>query len=40
LCLTFGDIGDIFSDFRGYRNRDHNRDCGHDSDRAPWTTPG
>jgi len=31
--VTFGDPEDIFSDFRGYRNRGRGRDRGRDRDR-------
>ena len=33
FLVTFGDPGDTFSDFRGYRNRDCGRDRGRDRDR-------
>ena len=33
FLMTFGDPEDIFSDFRGYRNRDRGRDRGRDRDR-------
>ena len=39
FLVTFGDLWDTFSDFRGYRNRDRGRDRGRDRDRAPLDHP-
>ena len=39
FLVTFGDPEDIFSDFRGYRNRDRGRDRGRDRDRDSLGDP-
>jgi len=39
FLVTFGDPGDTFSDFRGYRNRDRGRDRGRDRDRDSLGVP-
>ena len=39
IFVSVGDPEDIFSDFRGYRNRDRGRDRGRDRDRDSLGDP-